>query len=219
MNTPQAHLRFQQARIQYLQHVHQRRFDHSLFVPLETTHLWLCVADRTNTCHLSVLAGTQGVSSPVLRALRDDKLHDSDGNNVTWIMYHKDNPHVQIGSISLFEFSSTIAKIAEAWVGYGLNENFRGKGLMSEALGKVLGFAFEKLGLQRIKAKVRVSNERSKGVVKRAGFENVGIHRKGKWRSDEEGRIEVIETEVWLLKKDDWEDHVNGRLIATVASL
>jgi len=134
-------------------------------------------------------------------------------------MYHKDNPHVQIGSISLFEFSSTNAKIAEAWLGYSLDENFRGKGLMSEALGKVLGFAFEKLGLQRIKAKVRISNERSKGVVKRAGFENVGIHRKGKWRADEEGRIEVIETEVWLLKKEDWEDHVNGRLIDTVASL
>jgi RimJ/RimL family protein N-acetyltransferase len=95
-------------------------------------------------------------------------------------------------------------------LGYTLSEKARGKGYMSEALGAALGFAFEKLGLQRIEARVRSSNERSKAVVQRASFKNIGIVRKGKWGLGESKGIEIVELEVWILVKEDWMAHLKG---------
>src|SRR5271167_1758096 len=157
MNSPQAQLRLQKARLELLQFNRQRRFDEKIFVPLETTQLWLCAADKTKACHLTALAANELV---VASAGKDEKAKDE--NSVTWLIYHKDNPAEQIGSVWLFQFSTSDAKIASAMIGYTLTEAVRGKGYMSEALGAVLRFAFEKLGLQKVEARVRITNERSK---------------------------------------------------------
>jgi RimJ/RimL family protein N-acetyltransferase len=204
MNSPQAFLRLQKARETRLQLARQRRFDESIFVPIETPHLWLCAVDKTKSCHLS----TAFVDKVSVAALKDDKLKDE--NSVTWFIYHKDNPVEQIGSIWLFEFSTTDAKVASAMIGYTLSEKARGKGYMSESLGAVIGFAFEKLGLQKLEARVRSTNERSKGVVQRASFKNIGVIRKGKWGLGEAKGIEIVELEVWILTKEDWAAHLRG---------
>jgi len=205
MQSAQAHLRLQKAREERLQYNRQRRFDDKIFVPLETTQLWLCAADKTKSCHLSALAlDTLSVAS----AGKDEKARDE--NSVTWFIYHKNNPTVQIGSVWLFQFSSTDAKIASAMIGYTLSENARGKGYMSEALGAVLGFAFEKLGLAKVEARVRTSNERSKAVAQRASFKNIGTVRKGKWALGELSKVEIVELEVWILTKQDWMIHLQG---------
>jgi RimJ/RimL family protein N-acetyltransferase len=205
MNSPQAQLRLQKARHERLQFNRQRRFDEKIFVPLETTQLWLCAADKTNACHLTALA-TNKLS--VASAGKDEKAKDE--NSITWFIYHKDNPAEQIGSVWLFQFSTSDAKIASAMIGYTLSETARGKGYMSEALGAVLRFAFEKLGLQKIEARVKITNERSKAVVQRASFKPAGIVRKGKWGFGENQGIEIVELEVWILAKEDWIAHLNG---------
>jgi RimJ/RimL family protein N-acetyltransferase len=204
MNSPQAHLRLQKARETRLQLARQRRFDESIFVPLETPHLWLCAVDKTKSCHLSSAL----VDNASIAALKDDKLKDE--NSITWFIYHKDNPVKQIGSIWLFDFSTTDVKIATAMIGYTLAETARGKGYMSESLGAVIGFAFEKLGLHKLEARVRSTNERSKAVIQRAFFKNVGVVRKGKWGLGEARGIEIVELEVWILKKEDWAEHLEG---------
>ena len=204
MNSPQAHLRLQKARETRLQQARQRRFDDSIFVPLETPHLWLCAVDKTKSCHLSAAL----VDSASVAALKDDKLKDE--NSITWFIYHKDDPVRQIGAIWLFEFSTKDAKVASAMIGYTLAETARGKGYMSESLGAVIGFAFEKLGLQKLEGRVRATNERSKAVIQRAFFKNVGIVRKGKWGLGEAKGIEIVELEVWILTKEDWATHLQG---------
>lgn len=220
MNSAQSHLRLQRTRQQYLHHIRQRKFDASIFVPLETAQLWLCVADRKKTCHLTAAAGVnngESMSVLTISAIKDEKNRDE--NTITWFIYHRDNPVKQIGSISLFNFSDLDAKIASATLAYTLSETSRGKGYMSEALGAVLGFAFEKLGLQKIEARVRISNDRSMAVVQRAGFTSAGIVRKGKWGLGEEKNIEIVELEVWILTKKDWEAHLRGAAVVTTANL
>jgi RimJ/RimL family protein N-acetyltransferase len=218
MNSAQSHLRLQRQREQYLHHRRLRKFDATLFVPLATPQLWLCVADRKQTCHLTAAAGVnngESMSGLTISAIKDEKNRDE--NTITWFIYHKDNPTEQIGSIAFFNFSTLDAKISSATLAYTLSETSRGKGYMSEALGAVLQFGFEKLGLQKIEARVRTTNDRSKAVVQRAGFKSVGNVRKGKWGLEKD--IEIVELEVWTLTNKDWEAHLRGAAIDTTPHL
>ena len=55
-------------------------------------------------------------------------------------------------------------------VGYSLDSDFQGRGYATEALKEVVRLGFEDLGLRRIWATVDARNEKSRGVLERAGF-------------------------------------------------
>ena len=164
---------------------------------------------------MTAVAGKEAVSGTPITTLKDQKLKDE--NSINWFLYHKDNPVEQIGSIWLFQFSNVDARISSAMLGYTLSEKYRRKGYMSEALGAVIRFTFEKLGLQRIEARIRISNEKSRAVVRRAGFTKVGIVRNVKWGSGDTHGIEIVELDVWILGKEEWKAHLEG--LVTTANL
>ena len=56
-------------------------------------------------------------------------------------------------------------------VGYSLDCDFQGRGYATEALKEVVRLGFEDLGLRRIWATVDTRNEKSRGVLERAGFQ------------------------------------------------
>lgn len=60
-------------------------------------------------------------------------------------------------------------------VGYGLDRQAEGKGLMSQALGIAIDYAFEDLALHRIQANYRPENVRSEAVLHRLGFVREGF--------------------------------------------
>ena len=55
-------------------------------------------------------------------------------------------------------------------VGYSLDSDFQGRGYATDALKEVVRLGFEDLGLRRIWATVDTKNEKSRGVLERAGF-------------------------------------------------
>jgi ribosomal-protein-alanine N-acetyltransferase len=59
-------------------------------------------------------------------------------------------------------------------IGYDLAKAYWGKGLMREALGEVIRFGFEDLGLKEIEALTMPANERSIDLLKKFGFELSG---------------------------------------------
>lgn len=74
-----------------------------------------------------------------------------------------------------------------AVVGYSLDEEMVGQGLMREALDRIFRYAFEELQLHRVMAAYRPENERSAAVLQRLGFEKEGFARDylfidGAWR-------------------------------------
>jgi len=78
---------------------------------------------------------------------------------------------------------------SSAYIGYWLGKRFWRKGIMSEALKIVLDFAFKKLKLHRIAAKVAEKNIASKALLEKAGFKVEGIARDarykgGKWHDE-----------------------------------
>lgn len=57
-----------------------------------------------------------------------------------------------------------------AEIGYSLNYDYWNKGLMSEAIKKVIEVGFEYIGLRRIEIKHSVHNKASQRVIEKAGF-------------------------------------------------
>lgn len=83
-----------------------------------------------------------------------------------WAICLKDNPML-IGTVCLWNFNK---KNESADVGYELAPAFQGKGLMQEALLKIVEFGFETADFKRIIAYTHSGNERSKSLLQKAGF-------------------------------------------------
>jgi ribosomal-protein-alanine N-acetyltransferase len=62
-------------------------------------------------------------------------------------------------------------------LGYWLGEEFWGKGIMTEAVKLVTGYAFQHLDILRIQAGVLSKNPASMRVLEKAGYQKEGISR------------------------------------------
>jgi RimJ/RimL family protein N-acetyltransferase len=83
-----------------------------------------------------------------------------------------------IGSIAAFSVDRAQAR---AEVGYSLHADWHGRGLASEALGAVLAFLIDDLGLERIEADIDPRNAASCRLAERLGFVREGLLRE-RWR-------------------------------------
>lgn len=83
-----------------------------------------------------------------------------------WAITIKGNPKL-IGTICLWNFSEN-KKTAE--VGYELNSAFQGKGIMDEALKKIIDFSFKTLGITTLEAFTHKNNLKSASLLIRNNF-------------------------------------------------
>ncbi|MFF2774605.1 GNAT family N-acetyltransferase [Streptomyces sp. NPDC058052] len=79
-------------------------------------------------------------------------------------------------------------------LGYGAFAHAAGRGLMGEALGLLLGYAFGPMGLHRLEANIQPGNAPSRTLVRRAGFRLEGFSPAmllidGAWRDHERWAI------------------------------
>lgn len=74
-----------------------------------------------------------------------------------------------IGTICLFDFSDDNLK---AEIGYELKPDFQGKGIMQEAMSKVLNFGIEYVGLNSIEAYTHSENQSSIRLLEKFNFKN-----------------------------------------------
>jgi ribosomal-protein-alanine N-acetyltransferase len=72
-----------------------------------------------------------------------------------------------VGTICLFKFSNEKNKCE---IGYELLTNFQGQGIMKEAAGKVIDYAFQTLRLQKIEAFTHNGNRNSIKLLEKLDF-------------------------------------------------
>lgn len=99
---------------------------------------------------------------------------------------YKDNyliGKVKISNIVYGVFKSGI-------VGYSMDKDYQGKGYMKEALNLVLKYAEEELELHRLEASVLTDNARSRAVLLKCGFKEIGLNEK------------------YLFINGGWKDHI-----------
>jgi ribosomal-protein-alanine N-acetyltransferase len=90
-----------------------------------------------------------------------------------------------LGSISLNDIRRGPLQSAE--LGFGLDHQHEGRGLMTEALRAVCDYAFGPMALHRLQANHLPENRRSAAVLRRLGFQTEGLARElvcidGRWR-------------------------------------
>jgi ribosomal-protein-alanine N-acetyltransferase len=78
-----------------------------------------------------------------------------------------------VGTAGIFRWADEPEPAAE--IGYDLAPEWWGRGLMTEALGAIAGYAFATLGLARLDALVLDGNDRSCRTLERAGFHRTGL--------------------------------------------
>ncbi|HVY51290.1 MAG TPA: GNAT family protein [Devosia sp.] len=91
---------------------------------------------------------------------------------------------VLVGGLTLSNIRRRAAQHGN--LGYWMGEEFAGRGLMTEAVGAVLPFFFETLGLHRLHAAFLPHNVASRRVLEKNGFTEEGFAEKylqidGKW--------------------------------------
>jgi ribosomal-protein-alanine N-acetyltransferase len=107
------------------------------------------------------------------------------GTDYSFLVYLRaPDREVLVGGITL----SNIRRRAAQYVtlGYWMGQDFVGQGLMTEAVGAVIPFAFDTLGLHRIHAAFLPTNAASRRVLEKNGFREEGyaenyLQIDGKW--------------------------------------
>lgn len=89
-----------------------------------------------------------------------------------------------------------------ASIGYWLNQNDEGKGLMSHAVEIIIHYAFTALELNRIEILCATQNSRSRAIPKRLNFTHEGTLRQC-------GCLygQFVDHELYALLKQDWVNH------------
>jgi ribosomal-protein-alanine N-acetyltransferase len=116
-----------------------------------------------------------------------------------WFLQKTTGPHVSF--LAIEEASGEIAGVVNiseivrglfqsAYLGFYGVARYAGQGLMTEAVGLAIQFAFGELDLHRVEANIQPANARSIAVVKRLGFQLEGYSPRylrigGEWRDHE----------------------------------
>jgi ribosomal-protein-alanine N-acetyltransferase len=101
-----------------------------------------------------------------------------------------------VGTLGLYSYSE---RDGRAELGYDLLEEHWGRGIMTEAVGAVLRYGFEVLGLNRVEATMDPLNTRSVRLVERLGFKSEG-HMREKYLYKGRSRDELI----YSLLRSEW---------------
>lgn len=113
-----------------------------------------------------------------------------------WAITVKAQDDLPVGSISVVRHDDAVRK---AEVGYCIGRMWWRHGITSEALGAVIAFLFEEVGMERVEAKHDVNNPNSGRVMEKCGMIKEGIHRRADHNN--QGIVDVC---MYAILKDEW---------------
>ncbi|RFU68006.1 N-acetyltransferase [Peribacillus saganii] len=119
---------------------------------------------------------------------------------IRWGIIHKQTDQF-IGTVGINNWSSPNKR---AEIGYELHPHFWRNGYTTEAVSKILSYAFNDLGLQRIGAVVYPENIASANMLKKIGFQHEGLLRDYIYQGGRSHEVNVFS----LLKKEFLESSI-----------
>lgn len=161
-----------------------------LRLPCEADSDKLQAFDERNMGHLSRWrSGAEALKIDYKTQLLKWEQEFHEVRSIRFLLFLKENPEGEI--IGLCNFTQIFRGPFQAcYLGYQIDANFEGKGLMTEAAREAIRYLFEKQNLHRIMANYMPSNERSARLLRKLGFVVEGYAKQ------------------YLLINGQWEDHV-----------
>ncbi len=173
---------------------------------LETKRLWLRWPRASDATEIARLAGDADVAGAtahiphpypadaaiafVLRARREN----SEGRSAVFVVTAKRRPSVPLGAISLDDAGQD-----KLVLGYWLGKPYWKRGMITEAAGAVVEFAFTWTAASEIVAAAPVGNTASQRVLEKYGFGFVE-----QALEDAPARPSPILCNLFSLRRDDW---------------
>lgn len=90
-------------------------------------------------------------------------------------------------------------------IGYWLDADMQGKGLMTKACEALVRHAFDDLGLNRVEIRAAVDNRKSRAIPERLGFQQEGVLRDAEWLYDR-----YADLVVYAMLAKDWSRNAPG---------
>lgn len=103
-----------------------------------------------------------------------------------------------IGTMGFAEFDHA-AGVTE--IGYWIDREEEGKGIMGRACRRLVDFAFDELGMNRIQIRCASANVRSAAIPKKLGFRLEGIQRQHIMRNGK-----IYDFMIFGLLRDEWHE-------------
>lgn len=104
--------------------------------------------------------------------LRAAEEHE-DGLVARWLLFEHDHPGRVIGRVNFTQIAR--GPFQSCMLGYAIDAQRQGQGLMQEALNAAIAYAFDVLRLHRIQANYVPDNVRSGRLLQRLGFRKEGF--------------------------------------------
>jgi ribosomal-protein-alanine N-acetyltransferase len=103
-----------------------------------------------------------------------DKIDKLINNNecIFWVVSYKDAPDL-IGAVCLWNFDIANRTVE---IGYELLEQFQGKGIMGEVIARVLKYALDAMGVEKVVAFPSSENPPSVKLLEKLGFKQTPGH-------------------------------------------
>jgi len=128
------------------------------------------------------------------RFLKDARLFNQGGQKlITLVFYEKKIA----GSVSLVYISK---EHGYAELGYWLNKDLQGKGIMTKAVKRLIDYSFQYMEIHRIEIESATDNHKSQSIPKKIGFKHEGTMREG---TKLHGKY--IDTELYSFLRWEWE--------------
>ncbi len=116
----------------------------------------------------------------------------TEGKSCRFFITSKNDDKV-LGSVNFTEIVRGVYQ--GCFLGYGIDKDFQGKGIMTESLKPVIEYVFQNLNIHKILANYMPWNKSSARILEKLGFHEVGLAKE----------------ELYLSGK--WQDHIETRLI------
>ncbi len=84
-------------------------------------------------------------------------------------------------------------------IGYWLDEEFQGRGIVTRCCEEILDYLFTELRLHRVVIQCGTGNFRSCAIPQRLGFTREGVAREAEWVNDR-----WVDLFVWSMLADEW---------------
>lgn len=108
-----------------------------------------------------------------LGIIRAKLMQHSVGQEVPWVLVDHDDPAFIVGAITLTGIVH--GPFLSANLGYWVDSSLNRRGIGSAAVSFAMDHARTELGLHRIQAATMLHNEPSRKILRRAGFQEIGV--------------------------------------------
>jgi len=174
---------------------------------LETERLYLRAFKKSDLNDLYEYASVEGVGElagwphhtdiSISGKILNKFIEDED----VFAIVYKDNGKV-IGSLGIVNYEKKLTgyeNLSIKEIGYALSKEYWGKGLMTEAVKKAIEFAFTVLNIDILYCLHAATNDRSRRVIEKCGFEYAGF------KEYEAKQLNItVESKQYLLFKDKY---------------